>query len=361
MQRTRQRILHAAQILFSTKGFETVSIRDIAATAELSHPAIAKHFSDKKAILQALATQATEGANLSHPMLDEGEKLQMYVVFLAAALRESSSGKKIFFSCLHERTWDVVGDRSAQCHMLLSAARLGLIVLSRYLPELDVAELLATRLGNNDISRSKPSKETQPVNLASILPPTVGGYARGRDRRKLIVEKAAELFAEKGYNTTSLRDIASEVGVGASTLLHYFGSKENLLSAVLLKRDADLVAKRAEAQVEASAELENLGSDARDDARTEPGLIELYSVLCAEAVFKEHPAHIYFKLRFERTISYFESLIARGGRSNVDPRFEAVWLVALWDGLQYFSLCGEYDGDIGDLLDVHLTRHVLKH
>lgn len=52
-------------------------------------------------------------------------------------------------------------------------------------------------------------------------------------RRELIVSEvldaATELFAQKGYEATSLQDIADAVGVSRPALYHYLSSKEDLL------------------------------------------------------------------------------------------------------------------------------------
>ena len=59
-----------------------------------------------------------------------------------------------------------------------------------------------------------------------------GAYAKGIARRQEILDRAIEVFAERGADRTSLRSIASAVGVTHSALTHYFGSLEELLVAV---------------------------------------------------------------------------------------------------------------------------------
>jgi AcrR family transcriptional regulator len=48
-----------------------------------------------------------------------------------------------------------------------------------------------------------------------------------------IVNIAGELFAEKGFNGTSLNDVANSVGVLKGSLYHYISSKEDLLFDVI--------------------------------------------------------------------------------------------------------------------------------
>src|SRR5207247_976766 len=58
-------------------------------------------------------------------------------------------------------------------------------------------------------------------------------HADGQRTRHAIIEAALQLFAEKGYFGTTLRDIAGAVGVRESALYNYFPSKEALFEALL--------------------------------------------------------------------------------------------------------------------------------
>lgn len=50
-------------------------------------------------------------------------------------------------------------------------------------------------------------------------------------RREEIVQAAIRLFCEKGYEGTTIRDIAREVGVAEGLIYHYFPSKNDLIWA----------------------------------------------------------------------------------------------------------------------------------
>src|SRR3984957_14574093 len=58
-----------------------------------------------------------------------------------------------------------------------------------------------------------------------------GGYQRGAETRARIVAAAIRLFAEKGYEGASTRDIANSAGVNAPALQYYFDSKEGVYIA----------------------------------------------------------------------------------------------------------------------------------
>ncbi|MFJ5955258.1 TetR/AcrR family transcriptional regulator [Paenarthrobacter sp. NPDC092416] len=163
-----------------------------------------------------------------------------------------------------------------------------------------------------------------------------GPYAKSREKRKTILDAAHAVFAAKGYLGGSLQDVADHAGMSQTSLLHHFPSKSDLLMAVLEWRDelsgsanpADVDEGLVDAVIRTAVYNEKI-----------PGVIELYTVLCAESTTQGHPGRGYFTDRFERLRgSYsrqFSDLADRGRlRPGVDPEVAATSLVALWDGLQ---------------------------
>jgi len=55
--------------------------------------------------------------------------------------------------------------------------------------------------------------------------------ARAEDTRRKIYEAAMELFREKGFDETTMRDIASKAGVALGGAYYYFGSKDAIVLA----------------------------------------------------------------------------------------------------------------------------------
>ncbi|MBY0392651.1 MAG: TetR/AcrR family transcriptional regulator [Novosphingobium sp.] len=76
----------------------------------------------------------------------------------------------------------------------------------------------------------------------------------GESRREALLDAAAEMFAAKGYDGTSIRDIAGAVGMLPGSLYYHFKSKEDLLIAVYRKGVA-----RFEAAIDAA--LASTGAD----------------------------------------------------------------------------------------------------
>jgi AcrR family transcriptional regulator len=52
------------------------------------------------------------------------------------------------------------------------------------------------------------------------------------DKQIQIIETAERLFAGRGFDGTSVRDIADEAGINVAMISYYFGSKEKLMEAL---------------------------------------------------------------------------------------------------------------------------------
>lgn len=53
------------------------------------------------------------------------------------------------------------------------------------------------------------------------------------DKRDVLLNVAERLFAERGFEAVSVRELASEAGVNLAMVSYYFGSKEGLFEAVI--------------------------------------------------------------------------------------------------------------------------------
>lgn len=51
--------------------------------------------------------------------------------------------------------------------------------------------------------------------------------------RGRVLDQAAQLFRQKGYERTTVRDIAGAVGIQSGSIFHHFSSKEDILRSVM--------------------------------------------------------------------------------------------------------------------------------
>lgn len=160
------------------------------------------------------------------------------------------------------------------------------------------------------------------------------GYTRRERRierqRKLIMDLAAELFAQKGYLATTTKDIADAVDIGESTLYGYFSSKKEVLEAIL-SQQAEVV----DALLVHILELE--------DSRSFVDLVDLLManiltrtvynrVLIAEAWTDDEVLQSYVITRWQpvmRTLEDFiSSRIAQGIFRPIEPHLGARMIVS---------------------------------
>jgi AcrR family transcriptional regulator len=86
-----------------------------------------------------------------------------------------------------------------------------------------------------------------------------------------IARSAAKLFAERGYDATSVREIVEAAGVAKPTLYYYFRSKEGLAQALLTVPLSGLVAT-----------LRNLVTTEADPIRCMQRVLEAHYTFCRE-------------------------------------------------------------------------------
>ncbi len=74
-------------------------------------------------------------------------------------------------------------------------------------------------------------------DFESLMPePADDKSLMGSDKRRLIVDSAIKVFAEKGYHATRISDIARDAEIAYGLVYHYFKNKEEILDTIFLER-----------------------------------------------------------------------------------------------------------------------------
>ncbi len=78
--------------------------------------------------------------------------------------------------------------------------------------------------------------DPRPPHLSATSPP--GGASRrpAEERRRQILDRAAELFADRGYHGTRIRDISDACGVTEAVLYRHFDGKDAIFEETLRSR-----------------------------------------------------------------------------------------------------------------------------
>ncbi|MGW9212078.1 TetR/AcrR family transcriptional regulator [Embleya sp. NPDC055664] len=160
-----------------------------------------------------------------------------------------------------------------------------------------------------------------------------GPYGKGEAKRREILRVALEVFAEEGYRGTSLRKVAARCDLSLPGLMHYFASKEDLLTQVLRARDEEN-GRLWDEYEGPDPHLEIVRAGARA-----AGLIELFVSMAAAGSDPEHPAHAFFAERYPRVRGQIRELLARQARngvieSTIPPERLAALVLAVADGIQ---------------------------
>jgi AcrR family transcriptional regulator len=173
------------------------------------------------------------------------------------------------------------------------------------------------------------------LTLGATVPPgRPRPYAKGVARRQEILDRAIEVFADKGAQGTSLRAIAEKIGVSHAALLHYFGSREELLLEVLREGERRRKDPRERDQVVGTMILA-----AERNVRI-PGFVALYTSMLGGSLEADREAsREYFASRFARLRATLVERIRAGQqagryRAGVNAEAMAALVIAASDGLQ---------------------------
>lgn len=153
----------------------------------------------------------------------------------------------------------------------------------------------------------------------------------GQQTRQAILDAALELFADKGYLGTSIRDIAGAVGVRESALYNHFSSKEaiviGLLDAARAWNQQQLAAALVEPITDVRAVLEQLAATILDHF-CEPRQRMLFLLVMSDGMRLARQGHIDLMERMTSNAATFyafmQRLIDEGGLRPRDSHLLAM-------------------------------------
>jgi AcrR family transcriptional regulator len=99
------------------------------------------------------------------------------------------------------------------------------------------------------------------------------------NRRAMILDKAAQLFAAKGVRATTVREIGDNVGMLSGSLYHHFGSKDAIVDELLRSYLEDLRARYHEVarqDLDPRARIERLIEVSMEVVEAHPYTTEIY-------------------------------------------------------------------------------------
>ncbi len=182
---------------------------------------------------------------------------------------------------------------------------------------------------------------------------------RGDLRRQQIIDAAVELFASKGYRGTGVAALAERVGMTATGLLYYFGTKERLLREVVAERDR-MEAIDSDRAFPLELTLSSLRDVGRHNVETAI-LTRLYLVLGTESLDANDPLHDFFVERYETGRQFVRALLedekAQGRvRDDVDIDQIALEVVATIMGVEYQWFTDPERVDLATAMETYIDQ-----
>jgi AcrR family transcriptional regulator len=163
------------------------------------------------------------------------------------------------------------------------------------------------------------------------------------ERRAQIMEAALACFTRKGYNNTTMDDIAAESGLSKGTLYWYFKSKDDLFTAALMS--VFNVAQEAVAAMEqystASDKLRAVGQATVGFGKMVEGYFSLLLEFWVSSPRREEAGQSWIGLLTEYkdiVVEVIEEGVKNGEFKPVDAE-QLVWaIMAAYDGLAAYVM-----------------------
>jgi AcrR family transcriptional regulator len=164
------------------------------------------------------------------------------------------------------------------------------------------------------------------------------------DTKEKILDTAERLIGEQGYAATSLRQVIAEAGVNLAAVHYHFGSKEELLDAVVVRKAAPVNESRlarldrveAEAgsgPLEVEKVLESFFIPAAEMARRSPEFVRLIGRMLTEGMMPR-----IVERHFQAAGLRFVNALRRATPEL--PQEELMWRIHFTVGAMAHAVCG---------------------
>ena len=184
--------------------------------------------------------------------------------------------------------------------------------------------------------------------------------SRSDRKRKALLEAATEVFLDKGYDGTSMDDVAAKAAVSKPTVYRYFTDKEQLFAEIVRATTGqidDLVRLVVETMADRTAVEASLTVLARRfiTALMQPQVLRLRRLVIANADRFPDVGRSWYEQGFERVLATlatsFQSLADRNALKLGDPILAANHFVGLllWIPVNKAMFTGNHNPTPGEL------------
>jgi AcrR family transcriptional regulator len=133
-------------------------------------------------------------------------------------------------------------------------------------------------------------------------------------RRQQIIDGALQVFASKGFEKATNKDIASAAGIGSAGLIyHYFKDKSDLFQQVMEQRLPllELLSHSEEIMTKAPQDVLTLFGHAFLKFGDNPTTMALFKLILGEAIRQPHVAEMVNKIGPSRSLGFLTRYLAQ--------------------------------------------------
>ncbi|MFB2936379.1 TetR/AcrR family transcriptional regulator [Aerosakkonemataceae cyanobacterium BLCC-F154] len=183
--------------------------------------------------------------------------------------------------------------------------------------------------------------------------------------RRELLDKCFDLFAEKGYASITMRQIADGLGVSTGTLYHYFPSKKALYEQLVEEINRQALLKVA-AELEGTQTLqERIEACGRFLQKNEDYFIKQTFIMidfCQSSDHHENKGNAVFKVTIERCLQAVCELLGfedRGLAAFIMTHIDGLLLQKIWMK-EEISIAEQFK-ILGRMLTLYLENKYLHH
>ena len=161
----------------------------------------------------------------------------------------------------------------------------------------------------------------------------------GSSRKEKIIEKAIQMYRDKGYTSSSVRDLAQKVGIEAPSIYSHFKSKEHILQHICFEMARAFLNGLECAELK-SGPTEKLRAAIKEHIKVVLGRKEASAVMWNEWKFLTNPSYDEFQmmvrdyeLRFTRMI---QEGMKKGEFRKQDPKIVSNLILASLNSLSHW-------------------------
>ena len=178
--------------------------------------------------------------------------------------------------------------------------------------------------------------------------------------RKAILDAAVRLFAEKGFEQTSMEELARAAGIGKATIYGYFSTKNDIFFAYC-EEEVDFAFSKLEKKQDEDAPLaEQLVALMIGQLSYVTSNREFGRIFSREMLFPEDQTAVASRDIDLKYMTRLTSVLGRGQqRGELPAETDLLLLMGHLHALYLFTLSLFYQGDVADLAEAEILLRAL--